>query len=319
MGGELHGAATHRVRGVAELENATESDAAFCIARRKLAALRCTRAGVVLVPPGLEPELEATGRATIRVDDPYRAVVHLLEHLYPLQRQPAGVHPTAAVAEDAVLGAEVSIGPQAVIGAGARIGARTEIGPGCVVAPQVIVGEDCVLYPNVTLYDRTTLGDRVILHACSVLGADGFGFARDGSAQVRMPQIGGVLIEDDVEIGANSCVDRGTLRRTRVGRGTKIDNLVQIGHNCDIGEHCALSGLVGLAGSTVLEDGVILGGNVGSAGHLVVGTVRSVAACPTWRFVSGDAWWAPCPSCPSCCGACAASKRPRTAETRSSW
>lgn len=278
VGGELHGGPTQCVRGVAELEDATESDAAFCVGRGKLEALLCTRAGVVLVPPGLQPELEATGRATIRVEDPYRAVVYLLEHLYPLQRQPQGVHPSAAVGEGVVLGAGVSIGAQAVIGAGARIGARSEIGPGCVVALQTVIGEDCVLYPNVTLYDGTTLGDRVVLHAGTVLGADGFGFARDGSVQVRMPQVGGVLIEDDVEIGANSCVDRGTLRRTRIGRGTKIDNLVQIGHNCDIGEHCALSGLVGLSGSTVLEDGVILGGNVGSAGHLVVGKGAMVAA-----------------------------------------
>lgn len=266
------------MNGLAELDDAGPQDAAFCTGRRHLGRLRCCTAGVVLLPPALEPEFDSGPRNVIRVADPYRAAVRLLEHFYPVEPAGEGVHPSAVVGVDVTLGSAVRVGPQAVIEDGARIGEGTEIGAGCVVGPGVSIGDDCLLHANVTLCDGTTIGDRVILHSGVVLGADGFGYVREGAKHLKVPQVGGVLIEDDVEIGANSCVDRGTLRSTRVGAGSKIDNLVQVGHNCDIGRNCSLCGLVGLAGNTVLEDGVVLGGNVGTAGHLTIGQGATVAA-----------------------------------------
>ncbi len=278
VGGELHGDASRRVSGAAEIEDAGSDDLIFCAETRRSAALATTSAAVALLPPGLQPEIEASALNVIRVADPHVAAARALEALYPLEHAAPGVHASATVGDGVALGEGVSIGPQAVIGEGARIGAGTEIGAGCSVGPAVIIGRRCLLMANVSVYDGTEIGDRVVLHCGVVIGADGFGYAGIGAERVKVPQMGGVLIEDEVEIGANACVDRGTFRNTRIGRGSKIDNLVQIGHNCDIGAHCAVSGLAGLSGSTVLEEGVILGGNVGTAGHQVIGAGSMVAA-----------------------------------------
>lgn len=260
---------------IAEPEDAGAADLAFLTPSRRSTAGASSEAGVLLLPEGME--IAGTG-VRIRVADPYLAAAKVLEELYPEVRQTEGVDPSAVVAADAVIGEGASIGPLVTVGSGARVGARTEVGPGCVIGPGAVIGEDCLLHANVTLYDGVSLGDRVRLHSGVVLGADGFGYARDGALQVKVPQVGTVIVEDDVEIGANACVDRGTFRATRIGAHTKIDNLVQIGHNCDIGRNCALSGLTGLAGSTVLEDGVITGGNVGTAGHQRIGKGAMVAA-----------------------------------------
>lgn len=274
LGGDLEGDAGIRVSAVAEPEVAGPGDLSFLRAAGRAGADACA-AGVLIAPPGLAAPGAA---AVIRVEDPYLAFARALEALFPLQAQEAGVHGSAVVAADAVLGEGVSVGANAVIGAGARVGAGTEVGPGCAVGRDVRIGADCLLYAGVTLYDGVIIGNRVIVHSGVVIGADGFGYTRDGRLHVKVPQVGGVVIEDDVEIGANACIDRGTMRATRVGRGTKIDNLVQIGHNCDVGEDCALSGLTGLAGSTILEDGVITGGNVGTAGHQRIGAGSMLAA-----------------------------------------
>jgi UDP-3-O-[3-hydroxymyristoyl] glucosamine N-acyltransferase len=197
--------------------------------------------------------------------------------LKPRPRPAPGVHPTAVLAERVELGKKVHVGPRAVIGEGACVGTRSIISAGCVLAAGVQVGGECFLYPNVTLYESVVLGDRVIVHAGTVLGSDGFGYAQDRGRHVKIPQTGGVIIEDDVEIGANSCVDRATLGITRIEQGTKIDNMVQIGHNCQIGARTIICGQVGLSGTTSIGAGVMMGGQSGTAGHLMIGDGAMVA------------------------------------------
>jgi UDP-3-O-[3-hydroxymyristoyl] glucosamine N-acyltransferase len=279
VAGEVHGAADVRLTGVAEIARATAAELVFVADKRRVDALAASEARVALVPAGLAAAAHAQhGLVTVGVADPHAAVARVLEYFHPLVPGGEGVHPTAFVAATAILAADVVVGPGAMIDDGAQLGDRTEIGAGCYVGPGVVVGCDTLLHPNVTLYQGSTLGDRVLLHSGVVIGADGFGFARGAGTQRKVPQVGGVQLGDDVEIGANSCVDRGTLSDTVVGAGTKIDNLVQIGHNCRIGRNCALSALTGLAGSTVVGDGVIMGGNVGTAGHQTIGDGSMLAA-----------------------------------------
>lgn len=273
--GELSGDAGLQVRDLTEFDDAGPNDAVYAVDARRAGQAVASAAGLLLLPRSFAAPAD---RTCIRVADAALAAAHTLEILHPLQAAEAGVHATAAVGAGVVLGEKVSIGACAVIEDGAEIGDRSQVGPGCCIGAGVRIGADCVLYPRVTVYPGCDLGDRVLVHAGAVIGADGFGFARSGGGAVKIPQVGGVCIEADVEIGANACIDRGTLRPTRIGAGTKIDNLVQIGHNCQIGRNCAISGLSGLAGSTVLEDGVIVGGNVGFAGHQVIGSGSMVAA-----------------------------------------
>jgi len=278
-GGELHGSAEVQVTAVAELGRAGAGDLVFVVDQKRLAALAGCDAAVALVPAELAAEAHAEyGLTMIGVANPYAAVAAVLERLNPMVAGGVGVHADATVAETAVLGEGVVVAAGAVIDDGAQVGARTEIGAGAYVGPEVVIGDDCLLHQNVTLYAGTSIGARGVLHAGVVIGADGFGFAGDAAGHTKIPQVGGVRLGDDVEIGANSCVDRGTLSDTVIGAGTKIDNLVQIGHNCLIGRNCAICALTGLSGSTVLEDGVIMGGNVGTAGHQVIGAGSMLAA-----------------------------------------
>jgi UDP-3-O-[3-hydroxymyristoyl] glucosamine N-acyltransferase len=205
----------------------------------------------------------AGGGTLIRVADPRAAFARAVARLYPPAAVVAGVHPTAVVAPDVELGEGVAVGPHAVIGEGARVGAGTSIGPGCSVGRGVRLGAGCTLHANVTLYDGVAVGRRVILHSGCVLGADGFGFVLSEGRYEKFPQIGRVEIGDDVEIGANSCVDRAALGVTRVGDGTKLDNLVHIGHNCLIGKHVVIAAQTGLSGGVVVEDYAVIGGQVG--------------------------------------------------------
>jgi UDP-3-O-[3-hydroxymyristoyl] glucosamine N-acyltransferase len=190
-----------------------------------------------------------------------------VELLFPRPPRHVGIHPTARIGEDVILAVEVEIGPYVVIGAGARIGARSSIGSGCSIGENSVVGHDCVLHPRVTLYPDTRIGARVILHSGCVIGSDGFGYAYEAGHYYKFPQIGTVEIADDVEIGANSTIDRGALGVTRIGRGTKIDNLVQIAHNVQIGDNCVIASQTGISGSAVIEDNVVIAGQVGIGDH----------------------------------------------------
>jgi UDP-3-O-[3-hydroxymyristoyl] glucosamine N-acyltransferase len=189
-----------------------------------------------------------------------------------------GVHPSAVVDPTAEVAPDVRIGPHCFVGRGTRIGAGTRILFGVFIGDRVAIGRQCIVFPNVTIREASEIGDRVILHPGVVIGADGFGFVWDGERQVKIPQIGRVVIEDDVEIGANSAVDRATTDVTRIGRGTKIDNLVQVGHNCVIGAHSILAGQVGVAGSTDIGERVTVGGQSGFTGHIKIGDRVTVAA-----------------------------------------
>lgn len=279
LDGQLEGDGERRVEAVSALSAAGPKDVSFCgrgIYRQQVAS---TGAAAVLVEEGFEPpEGVRDGLSWIRVVDPYLALAILLEEVVAPSRPATGVHPTAVVRDDAELGENVHLGAGVALGSRVRLGTGTVVHPGCVVGDDVIIGRECLLHANVTLYANVRVGDRVTIHSGAVLGADGFGYARDGQRHVKIPQLGGVEIGDDVEIGANACVDAGTLEPTTVGPRTKIDNMVQIGHNCTIGADCALSGQVGLGGTTRLGDAVLVGGQAGLAGHLEVGDGAMIAA-----------------------------------------
>jgi UDP-3-O-[3-hydroxymyristoyl] glucosamine N-acyltransferase len=253
--------------GVADLRQAGPQHLGFLNDQKLEAAAKETRAAALLVKDEIE-----TPAAQILVPNVYAAFARVALHFHPLPTATEhAVHESAVVAADAVLEKPVRIGPGAVIGAGARIGAGSIVGASVVIGDRCTIGTRCTLHPGVVLYPGMRLGDRVILHAGCVVGADGFGYAQDDDGSyVKFPQLGTVVIEDDVEIGANTTIDRAALGATRIGRGSKIDNLVQIGHNCDFGEHTAVAGFSAFSGSTVLGDRVQIAGHAVSAGHLEV-------------------------------------------------
>jgi UDP-3-O-[3-hydroxymyristoyl] glucosamine N-acyltransferase len=265
------------VRGVAPLERATEHDLTFLATARYAPALAASRAAVVLVPPDLA-DSPARVRARVIVADPQAALVNVLPRFVRTSAPRAGIHPTAVVGRGARLGALVSIGPYAVISEGATLGDGVVVEAHCVVGAGVVVGEGSRLFPHVTLYPGAELGKRVTVHAGARIGSDGFGYIyRDGRHE-KIPHVGRCIIGDDVEIGANATIDRGSLGDTTVGAGTKIDNLVHIAHNCRIGRNCVFAAQVGLAGSVVIEDGVAVGGQVGIADHRTIGAGARLAA-----------------------------------------
>ena len=274
VGGRVVGDPELRVRGVATLDAAVPGDLTFLTNVRYRPKAETTRATAILVAPGVD----TAGLPRIEAERPYVALARILERTYPREPLRPGIAPEACVSATAVLGDDVEIGPFAVIGDEAAIGARVRVGAGCDVGSGASVGDDTTLYPRVTLYPRTRVGARCILHAGVVLGADGFGFAADGATHVKIPQVGRVVIEDDVEIGANSTVDRGALEDTVVGAGTKIDDLVMVAHGVRIGRGCLLVGQSGVAGSTTIGEHVTIAGQSGVAGHLHVGDRTVIAA-----------------------------------------
>jgi len=255
---EYEGDRDLEITGVAPLDSASPADLAFVGNRKAAAAAADSRAGCLLVPEDF-----AKGRTLIRARDPRAAFASVIPLLYPSTAPPPGIHPSAVVAPDANVPASASIGAHAVIGSKARIGERSRIGPGCAIGEGVLIGADCLLHPHVTIYSNVTIGDRAVLHSGCVLGADGFGFVRAGDRYQKFPQIGRVVIGNDVEIGANSCVDRAALGVTEIGDGSKFDNLVHIGHNCRIGRHVVIAAQTGLSGGVVVEDYAVIGGQVG--------------------------------------------------------
>src|SRR5262245_12956788 len=274
VGGRVEGDADRRIFGVATLEDAGPDDLSFLTNPRYRPALAGSRAGAILVGPGVDVE----GRDLLIAPDPYLALAEILDRMHPAPRPAPGVSKDARVDAGAVLGADVSIGPFAVIGAGARLGDRVVVGAGAVVGDGSEIGLDSVLLPRVVLYPGTIVGARCRIHSGVVLGGDGFGFATAAGAHRKVPQLGRVVVEDDVEIGANSTIDRGTLGETTIGRGTKIDNLVMVAHGVVIGPHGLLAAQTGIAGSTRIGSHVMMAGQSGSAGHLRMGDRVVVAA-----------------------------------------
>lgn len=289
VGGRVHGDGAVEIRTVGSLERATRGALAYAEGKH-LAQVAATRASCVLVP-----EVEPPDRTVIVVAKPRVAFARAAQWLLPPRLPAPGVHETALVAPDAALGAEVSIGAWTVVEAGARIGARTAIFPGGYVGAGASLGADCVVYPRVVLYPGTTVGDRVILHAGAVIGSDGFGFVFDGERQVKVPQVGRARIGDDVEIGANACVDRGALDETAIAGGVKIDNLCQIGHNVRIGDHAVISAQTGVAGSSTIGREAVIGGQAGIADYCRIddrGIVGAQCGVPSRKRVpAGQPFW----------------------------
>jgi UDP-3-O-[3-hydroxymyristoyl] glucosamine N-acyltransferase len=268
LGCRVEGDGQTDIRGVSGIEDAQAGDLTFFSNPRYIGELRATRASAVI----LGHKAEAAPCAMLRADQPYLAFARAVELFADPWRPAPGVHRLAHVEEGVTLGEGVSVGPFAVIASGARIGARTVVHPHVVIGRHAAVGDDCFIHAGVSIRERVRVGNRVILQDGAVIGSDGFGFARrpDGSHH-KIPQIGGVVIEDDVEVGANSTIDRPAVGETRIGAGSKIDNLVQVAHGVTIGRNVLLAAQVGIAGSTTIEDSVTLAGQVGVAGHLTLG------------------------------------------------
>jgi UDP-3-O-[3-hydroxymyristoyl] glucosamine N-acyltransferase len=267
LGATLDGDAGRTVRGVAPLETAGPDQVSFLVGTRYQRQAEQSRAGAIVAPT----DAQGLPCPVLRVASPQVALIVLLRLFHPEPAVAPGIHPMAFAGDGAEVHPTATVGPFAVIGAGARVGARTRIGPLVSLGRGAIIGEDCLLHPGVVIGDGVRIGSRVILHPGAVLGADGFGYVFDSGAHRKIPQVGTVLIEDDVEIGANSTVDRGTLGDTVIGRGTKIDNLVQVGHNCEVGADVILVAQVGVSGSSRIGRGAVLAGQVGVADHVTVG------------------------------------------------
>jgi len=268
LGCELEGNGEVEIRAIAGLREAGEGDLTFVANPRYLKYVEETRASAIILSPS-DPPLS---KPTLRTDNPYLAFARALEIFYPVSRPAPGVHPSAVLEEGVELGQEVSIGALTFVGRGAHIGDRSILFPQVFVGAGSQIGEDSILYPQVTVREGVRIGNRVIVHSGAVIGSDGFGYAKDGQGRYRkIPQVGGVMIEDEVEIGANVTIDRATLGDTRIGRGTKIDNLVQIAHNVQIGEDTIIISQVGIAGSTRVGNRVILAGQAGVVDHVQIG------------------------------------------------
>lgn len=277
VGGRLLGDGGVRIQAVRPLERAGPDALSFAVSSRYAAELGSSHAGAVLVPEELAGAASGP-RTRIVVPDPYKALVRVIQALFPTEPPASGIDSTSRIGAGAVLGADVSIGPFVVLGRNVRVGARSRLSPHVSLGDGVMVGEDCLIGPGVVCYSGSRIGSRVVLKAGAVIGGEGFGYLWDGKGHARIPHVGGCILEDEVEVGSNSCIDRGSIDDTTVGRGSKLDNLVQVAHNVQIGERCLIMAGVGIAGSTRIGNDVILAGHVGVADHLVIGDRARVAA-----------------------------------------
>lgn len=266
-------AAPERLTGMATLTTALPTEISFISAKKRAKGAAECKAGLLIAPEGLD----LAGRARVEVAQVWPAVATVMQRLYREANGSGGVHPAAVVGENVELGKDVTLGACCVIGDGCRIGDGVAIGPNCSVAPGCVIGEGSRLYSNVSLQGHVELGRNVILHSGVTIGADGFRYEPGPEGILKIPQVGAVILEDFVEIGANTTIDRAFIHETRIGYGTKIDNLVQIGHNCTIGRFCLLAGCVGMAGSVTLGDGVMMGGGVGVRDGLKIGDGAQIA------------------------------------------
>lgn len=274
LGGELSGDGSIRLSGVAGLDEAQGCHISFLANPKYAAKVATTGAGAVLLPPGADTH----GRNAIYLANPYLGFAKLVTLFYVRPPQVKGIMPGAFVGAGVTMGTDVTVYPGAFVGDGVRLGDRTVLFPGVAVYDGAEIGADTVLHANVSIRERCKVGSRVTIHNGTVVGSDGFGYAPDGAGHYKIPQVGIVIIEDDVEIGANTTIDRAALGATIIRRGAKIDNLVMIAHNCIVGEHCIIVSQVGVSGSTKLGDYVTLGGQVGVAGHLEIGSRAMVGA-----------------------------------------
>ena len=289
-GGKLSGDPQQQITGAASLAEAREGEISFFGNSRYAAQLRKTHASAVFVPLDFADKI---GAAQIRVSNPAKAFEQIVLKFAPEPiKFTAGIHPSAVVDPAAKLGRDVSIQPHAVIEPGVSIGNHSIIGAGSYIGHETTIGADCLIYPHVTIRERARIGSRVVIHSGAIIGADGFGFEPAQGRYEKVPQLGIVQIDDDVEIGANTTVDRARFGRTWIQEGVKIDNLVQVAHNVVIGKHTVIAAQTGISGSTRIGERVLLGGQVGIAGHIEIGDDTIVGAqAGVTKSISGGTWW----------------------------
>src|SRR5437764_4419372 len=290
-GGELIGDPSLQITGAASLVEATAGEISFFGNRKYIGLLRKTRASAVFVPTDFA---ESIGAAQIRVANPTKAFEQVVLKFAPKPITfPPGIHPSAVVDPSARLGERVSVQPHAVIEAGTTIGDDTIIGAGSYIGHETVIGSACRIYPLVTIRERSCIGSRVIIHSGAVIGADGFGFEMIDGRQQKIQQLGIVQIDDDVEIGANTTIDRARFGRTWIQDGAKIDNLVQVAHNVVIGKNTVVAAQTGIAGSVQIGQRVLIGGQVGIIGHIEIGDNTAIGAqSGISKNISGGTWWA---------------------------
>lgn len=288
--GNLQGDGGRFLDRVADLAVANASALAFIDDPKLWPLAEKSDAGCIMVAPNAA----VVHGCVIEVPQPKLAFARAAAKIAPQHRFAPNIHPTAVIDETVRLGDNVYIGPYGVIGPGVSLGDRVQLHHGVSVGANVSIGCDCVFYSHVTIYDGAIIGAKVVLHAGVVIGADGFGYVRDADGYEKFPQVGGIVIEDDVEIGANTCLDRGSLGQTRIGKGTKIDNLVQIAHNVTIGERVVIASQTGISGSTVIESDAVIGGQVGMGDHARVQSgaiIGSKAGVLPGKIVRPGVWW----------------------------
>ncbi len=275
VGGQVVGDAETTITGVAALDDARPGDLAFVDAARFLVVAQACAASALIVTPSLAEELPE--RTLLVVARPRVAFAQLVTKYRPQTKPRSGIHPTAVIEPDAILTYDTFVGAHAFIGRGAVIGARVQLHPHAHIGADCCIGNDTVIHPHATLYHGVTLGQRVIVHAGAVLGSDGLGFEWVDGRHLKVPQVGTVIIEDEVEIGANCTIDRAALSATVIGAGTKLDNMVHVAHNCRIGKHCIIAAQVGIAGGVTLGDGVQVGGQAGFPPQVTIGAGARIA------------------------------------------
>ena len=288
-GGALTGDGNIQIMRVAGLASATAGEIAYVADEKFFEVAKRTGASCVIVPEGAKLKLACQ----IEVKNPKLAFALVAELLHPQKKRSPEIHTSAVIATNAKLGEEIFVGAFVCIGEDSSIGDRTQIRAGVKIGDGVTVGQDCVIHPSVFIEDGVTIGNRAVLHAGVVIGADGFGYVRGELSYHKFPQIGTVIIEDDVELGANTCVDRAALGRTRIGRGTKLDNMVHVGHNCDIGERVIIAAQTGISGSVTIEDDCVIGGQVGFGDHIRVqsgAVIGSKAGILPGKIVRPGVW-----------------------------
>ena len=273
IGGKLIGDGNTIIKSVAPIESAKKGDITFCFSNRYLPHFHKTEASAVVISPSIPPN----GKPVIITSKPYGALISLLKFLEKKEEK-KGIHPKSVISENVELGEGVYVGPYAVVEKGAKIGKNSFISPYCYIGENVVLGEGVYLHPHVTIEKRVKIGNQVIIQSGTVVGSDGFGYHQEGKKMQKIPHLGNVIIKDEVEIGANTTIDRGTIGDTVIGEGTKIDNLVQIAHNVVIGKNCVIVAQVGISGSVKIGNGVILAGQVGVCDHLKIGDGVKVLA-----------------------------------------
>ena len=290
VGGHVVGDGAVIIRRVASLSAASAGEIAYLEDEKFLQTAEESKASCVIT----REKLAIDTPCRIEVKNPKLAFALIAEVLHPPKQRAPEIHSSAVIAADAKIGKDVFIGAFVCIGEGSSVGDRTQIRAGAKIGDAVTIGDDCVIHPNVFLEDGVIVGNRVILHAGVVIGTDGFGYVRAEMGYHKFPQIGTVLIEDDVELGANTTVDRGALGRTRIGKGTKLDNMVHVGHNCDIGERVVIAAQTGISGSVTIENDCVIGGQVGFGDHIRVlsgAVIGSKAGVLPGKIVRPGVWW----------------------------